>query len=51
MTYEESWPDRATYKQVVRELHYHSMDLNDFIRELGEHPDYDSVAVLAWMGY
>jgi len=51
MTYEESWPDRASYKQVVRELHYHGMDLNEFLSDLGEHADYDSKAVLAWMGY
>ena len=52
MTYSEAMNGAAITKgQVIKELKKHGFTFEEFSREMGDEPTYDSTEVLIWMGY
>jgi len=50
-TYSESWPNTVTLSQALRELKYHSANLDEFFSECGVKQRYNATTVLYWLGY
>lgn len=51
MTYSESWPEMVSKAEMLRELKKHGSDPQELYADLGEHDEYQSDAVLGWLGY
>ena len=53
MTYQEAAQDGnvVTKQEALNEVSKHSISIDEFIAENGNHDTYKSSAVLAWLGY
>ena len=53
MTYQEATQDGnlVTKQEALNEVSKHSISIDEFLAENGNHDTYKSIAVLAWLGY
>jgi hypothetical protein len=52
MTYEEATEGvEVTKQEALREIARHGLPTDEFLAECGERDTYNSIEVLAWMGY
>ena len=53
MTYQEATQDDniVTKQEALNEVSKHSISIDEFLAENGNHDTYKSSAVLAWLGY
>lgn len=53
MTYQEAIDENPIVTRAVaeRECELHSVNLEDMVTELGDHPEYQARDLLRWLGY
>lgn len=51
MSYEEALDVMVTRREALNEVLEHGLEWSDFLREVGDLPEYKGEQVLAWLGY